>query len=180
MNSGQVKLNKDDVRNGIWTFIFSFIILSSFSFICIFTFFESSKLQIEQVEQNASNYRDMLNKNFKIQEKMGEIEKDLFIISGTSYIESESSRNNIYDKMKAVSVVIGEDSVKNFKHYATLVKNFRKIMNQKEALNNINRSVDNAKQSLAECSGKINNFKKQTEEPKKKAYVLGSRVTGNN
>lgn len=180
MNSGQVKLNKDDVRNGIWTFIFSFIILSSFSFLCVFMFYQSSHTQRVEIEQKYQEYKDMQKRDIQLQANMNEIYKRMSVISGVNYIANGDETEKILDKIdESKKLIKGEDSIKDFKHYSVLLRNFRKMIALKENLNSLNQEVANKKTALQECSEKMNAPKPMKNIPKP-AYPLGPNVKSHN
>ncbi|WP_244428587.1 type VI secretion system transmembrane protein TssO, partial [Flavobacterium sp. B17] len=57
------KLNKADVRIGIWKFVLSFIVLSGVSFICVFFFFKSYDIQRQGIQKKSEDYRDLLSRS---------------------------------------------------------------------------------------------------------------------
>lgn len=180
MNSGQVKLNKDDVRNGIWTFVLSFIMLSSFSFLCLFMFYESNHKQRLEIEQKYQEYKDMQKRDMQLQLNMEEIYSRMSLISGVNYLANGDETGKILDKIdESKKLIKGEDSIKDFKHYSVLIRNFRKMIAAKENLNNLNKEVANTKIALQGCS-EIMNAPKPKKAPPKPVYPVGSNVKPSN
>lgn len=156
MNSGQEKLNKNDVRSGIWSFILSFLVLSGFSFFCVYLFFESSRRQSLEIEKYTDEYRNMQKRDLVLQQNIEEIYTRMSFLSKANTSSNKANQEIIVTKIIESRKFIGKDSIKDLKHYSMLLKNMGVMMSLKERLYSLNQEVDNAKFYTEECQNKIN------------------------
>lgn len=164
---GQRKLNKDDVRNGIIRFALSFIVLLSLCLTTVFLFFRSSKVQKEQIQQELNDYKSILSRNEHLKIKMDTIYYKMALLN-TDKVENDIFlRNSILEDLQDTKNIMGADSIKSFRQYATLTKNIGNMTIFKNELINITAQERNALRSLQECIGKVGkmNSKMKTSEP---------------
>ncbi|MFY7814896.1 type VI secretion system TssO [Chryseobacterium taeanense] len=149
------KLNKADVRIGIWKFVLSFIVLSGVSFICVFFFFKSYDIQRQGIRKEADNYRDLLTRSDLLrihvdsilyrmdQLDINRVENDIFL------------RNSIMDDIRNARDVMGKDTADNFKHYSILMKQIEPMLALKKQIIDVSYKEQVAIRDLSECKGKI-------------------------
>ncbi|SDI73645.1 hypothetical protein SAMN05421846_112145 [Chryseobacterium taeanense] len=149
------KLNKADVRIGIWKFVLSFIVLSGVSFICVFFFFKSYDIQRQGIRKEADNYRDLLTRSDLLrihvdsilyrmdQLDINRVENDIFL------------KNSIMDDIRNARDVMGKDTADNFKHYSILMKQIEPMLALKKQIIDVSYKEQVAIRDLSECKGKI-------------------------
>jgi len=149
------KLNKADVRIGIWKFVLSFIVLSGVSFICVFFFFKSYDIQRQGIQKKSEDYRDLLSRSdfLRIQVDsifyrmdqldINKVENDIFL------------RNSIMDEIRSARDVMGKDTADNFKHYSILMKHIEPMLALKKQIIEVSYKEQVAIRDLSECKGKI-------------------------
>lgn len=149
------KLNKADVRVGIWKFVLSFIVLSGVSFICVFFFFKSYDIQREGIKKQADDYRELLTRSDLLrihvdsilyrmdQLDISKVDNDIFL------------RNYIMDNVRDAKNIMGKDSADNFKHYSILMKQIEPMLALKNQIVNVSYKEQNALRDLSECRGKV-------------------------
>ena len=152
---GQKKLNNDDVRNGILRFVFSFCILLTISFLTVFLFFKSAKIQKEQIHNELNEYKSILSRNELLKIKMDTIYYKMSLLNSNKVENDIFLRNSILEDLQDTKNIMGEDSAKSFKQYATLTKNIGKMTVFKSELINITAKEQNALRSLNECMAKV-------------------------
>lgn len=164
---GQKKLNNDDVRNGILRFIFSFAVLLSISFMSVFLFFKTSKVQKEQIQKELNDYKSVLSRNELLKIKMDTIYYKMALLNSNKVDNDIFLRNSIIEDLQDTKNIMGEDSSASFRQYATLTKNIGKMTVFKNELINITAKERNALRSLNECMGKVGKMTTQmkTNEP---------------
>lgn len=151
MNSGQEKLNKKDVRSGIWTFILSFIILSGFSFLCISMLFESSKRQSFSIEEDMKHYKDFKNNDIYIQGKMNSIFNQMIQISNDNYYGNDKNISLIKERKREIIEEINKDTIKNYKHFSLMLDNIDKMIELKQQIQGLNYEIYGMRQSINDC-----------------------------
>lgn len=147
------KLNKSDVRIGIWKFILSFVILSSMAFFAVFFFFKSYDIQRKGIEKEVDNYRDLLSRSgaLKIQvdsiyykmDKINDVENDIIL------------RNQIADDVRNAKSMMREDSIDNLKHYAVLLNKIGPMLALKSKIIEVNNKKETAIRNVLQCQGKV-------------------------
>lgn len=158
---GQKKLNTDDVRKGIIRFIFSFIILISITLTTVFLFFKSSKIQKEQIQKELNDYKNVLSRNELLKIKMDTIYYKMALLNTDRVQNDIFLRNSILEDLQDTKNIMGPDSTKAFKQYATLTKNIGKMTIFKNELINVTAKERNALRSLNECIGKVGKMNSQ-------------------
>jgi Type VI secretion system, TssO len=149
------KLNKADVRIGIWKFVLSFIVLSGVSFICVFFFFKSYDIQRQGIQKKSEDYRDLLSRSDFLrmqvdsifyrmdQLDINKVENDIFL------------RNSIMDEIRSARDLMGKDTADNFKHYSILMKQIEPMLALKKQIIEVSYKEQVAIRDLSECKGKI-------------------------
>lgn len=164
---GQKRLNSNDVRNGIIRFILSFIILISISLTTVFLFFKSSTIQKEQIQKELNDYKSVLSRNELLKIKMDTIYYKMALLNTDRVQNDIFLRNSILEDLQDTKNIMGTDSSKSFKQYATLTKNIGKMTIFKNELINVTAKERNALRSLNECIGKVGkmNTQMKSNEP---------------
>lgn len=164
---GQKKLNKDDVRNGILRFAFSFCILLTISFLTVFLFFRSSEVQKQQIQKELNDYKSVLSRNELLKIKIDTIYYKMALLNSNKVDNDIFLRNSILEDLQDTRNIMGADTAKSFKQYATLTKNIGKMTVFKNELINITAKEQNALRSLNECMGKVGKMttRLKTSEP---------------
>ncbi|ASW74487.1 hypothetical protein IQ37_13250 [Chryseobacterium piperi] len=147
------KLNKSDVRTGIWKFVLSFVVLAAVSFTSVFFFFKSYDTQTDGISREAENYRQLLGRSdilrvqvdtiFSRMSRLNRVENDIFL------------RNDIIDNVNNAKNIMGKDSVDNFKHYSSLMKQIRPMLNLKNQIVEVSNKKKIAIRDLNLCTGKV-------------------------
>lgn len=158
---GQKKLNKDDVRIGMLRFIVSFVCLLTVSFLSVFLFFRSSDIQKQQIQKELNNYKSVLSRNELLKIKMDTIYYKMTLLNSNKVENDIFLRNSILEDLQDTKNIMGEDSAKSFKQYATLTKNIGKMTVFKNELINITAKEQNALRNLNECMGKVGKMNTQ-------------------
>lgn len=158
---GQKKLNTEDVRNGIIRFILSFIVLISITLTTVFLFFKSSKIQKEQIQKELNDYKNVLSRNELLKIKMDTIYYKMALLNTDRVQNDIFLRNSILEDLQDTKNIMGSDSTKAFKQYATLTKNIGKMTIFKNELINVTAKERNALRSLNECIGKVEKINSQ-------------------
>jgi len=149
------KLNKADVRIGIWKFVLSFIVLSGVSFICVFFFFKSYDIQREGIKNEADRYRDLLTRSTVLKDHIDSIfyrmdQLDINRVQNDIFL-----RNAIMEDVRNARGAMGTDSAGNFKHYSILMKQIEPMLALKKQIIDVSYKEQVALRNLNECKGKI-------------------------
>lgn len=161
---GQKKLNKDDVRNGVLRFILSFVVLAAVSFLTVFLFFKSSEIQKQQIQMELNDYKSVLSRNELIKNKMDTIYYKMNLLNSNKVDNDIFLRNSILEDLQDTKNIMGADTVKAFRQYASLTKNIGKMTVFKNELINITAKEQNALRSLNECIGKVGKINTQMKK----------------
>ncbi|OPC00077.1 hypothetical protein BAS10_02620 [Elizabethkingia meningoseptica] len=156
ISSGQEKLNRKDVSKGIWKFIFSFAILSGVSFLSVFLFFKSSEYQKDNIQKEVENYKNILNKNELLQSRMESILNKMGMMANGKVQSENFLRDNIVEDIHDCKNIMGKDSIKEFKQYASLLRNIKEMVSLKDRLISASLEEQVALRNLQECQGRLN------------------------
>ncbi|WP_313376253.1 type VI secretion system TssO [Chishuiella sp.] len=162
--SGQQKLNKKDVQKGTFNFIFSFIILCCFSFLAIFLFFKSSEVQKDTIQQDVEHYKTIISRNNILQTKLDTIYFKMSKLSKNQVGNEIFLRNSIVRDIKECQIVMGEDSIKEFKQYASLMNSLKKSIQFKDDMMMTNHEEQIALRDLNECQRKVDQLNKAIDQ----------------
>lgn len=149
------KLNKSDVRVGIWKFVLSFVVLSGVSFICVFFFFKSYDLQREGIKKQADDYRELLTRSDLLRTHVDSILYRMDQLDINKVANDNFLRNNIMDNVRDAKNIMGKDSADNFKHYSVLMKQIEPMLALKNQIIDVSYKEQVALRDLSECKGKI-------------------------
>ena len=153
---GQQKLNKKDVQKGTFNFILSFFILCIFSFFAIFLFFKSTEVQKNDIQEKVEHYRTIISRNDILQNKMDTIYFKLDKLSKGEAGNEIFLRNSIVRDIKECQIVMGQDSIKEFRQYASLMNNLKKTIEFKGQIMMTMHEEKIALRDLSECTKKVN------------------------
>lgn len=168
------KLNKSDVRIGIWKFVLSFVALSGVSFICVFFFFKSYDLQREGIKKQADDYRELLSRGDLLRTHVDSILYRMDQLDIDKVANDNFLRNYIMDNVRDARNIMGKDSADNFKHYSILLKQIEPMLSLKNQIINVSYKEQVALRDLSECRGKIGIANKElSQDPTRK--FTGSR-----
>lgn len=169
------KLNKSDVRTGIWKFILSFVVLSVVSFSCLYLFFKSYDIQREGITREAEAYKELMQRSDvlkthvdKIYERMtqldmNKVENDVFL------------RTNIMDNVRDAKNIMGKDSTGNFKHYAILMKQIGPMVALKTKIIEVEYKKKMVLRDLGECMGKVGRANNELRKDPTRNFTGGKR-----
>lgn len=155
ISSGQEKLNKKDVNLGIWGFILSFVMLVGVAFMSVFMFFKSSDYQQRAIDEEVNNYKMLQNKNELLQTRMETIFARMNMLASDKVQNEVFLRDNIIEDIRDCRNIMGKDSVKEFKQYASLIKNMSEMINLKNDLISVAADEQVAMRNLQECQGRL-------------------------
>ncbi|PQA96909.1 hypothetical protein B0A69_02255 [Chryseobacterium shigense] len=149
------KLNKSDVRIGIWRFILSFAVLSVVSFVCLFLFFKSYSIQREGITREADAYRDLMARGDVLKTQVDNIYEHMNQLNINKVQNDVFLKTRIMDEVREVKNIMGKDSVDNFKHYAVLMKQVEPMINLKGDIIKVEYNKKTVLRDLEECMGKV-------------------------
>lgn len=172
ISSGQEKLNKKAVNIGIWGFVFSFVVLTGITFLAVFLFFKSSELQQKEVEREVSNYKMLQSKNDLLQGRMETIYSNMTRLASDQVQNEIFLRDKIIEDIRDCKNIMGEDSIKDFRQYAVLIKNMSEMIILKNDLISVAADEQVAARNLMECQDRLisanMNLINSTPAPKKR------------
>lgn len=155
------KLNRSDVRIGIWKFILSFIVLSGISFTCIFFFFKSYDIQRAGIKKEADNYRELLTRSDLLRTHVDSILYRMDQLDINRVDNDIILRNYIMDNIQDAKNIMGKDSADNFKHYSMLIKQIGPMLTLKNQIIGVSNKEQVALRGLNECKGRIGGINKE-------------------
>ncbi|MCX8532807.1 type VI secretion system TssO [Chryseobacterium luquanense] len=150
------KLNRSDVRSGIWKFIFSFIILSGISFTSVYFFFKSYDTQLKGIDKEVAQYRDLLNRDDLLHTQVDSIYARMELLDSDKAYNDNYLRTYILDNVREAQQIMGVDSADNFKHYAVLMQKIKPMLNLKSQIINVSFKQQIAIRNVQDCQGKSN------------------------
>ncbi|MFP3593620.1 type VI secretion system TssO [Chryseobacterium sp. SIMBA_038] len=149
------KLNKSDVRIGIWKFVLSFVVLSAVSFTSVFFFFKSYDTQREGIKKQADEYRELLTRSDLLRTHVDSILYRMNQLDISKVDNDIFLKNYIMDNVRDAKNIMGKDSADNFKHYSILMKQLEPILALKTQIVTVSYKEQIALRDLSECRGKI-------------------------
>lgn len=150
------KLNKSDVRTGIWKFILSFVVLSMVSFSCLYLFFKSYDIQREGISREAEAYKELMRRSDMLKENVDDIYEKMSQLDVGKVDNEVFLRTNIMDNVGNVRSIMGKDSTTSFKHYAALMKQIGPMLTLKTKISGVVEKKKIVLRDLDECMGKVN------------------------
>ena len=148
------KLNKSDVRVGIWKFILSFAVLSLISFCTIFFFFKSYHTQRLGMEDEAERYDQLLGRSKVLNIKVDSIHQLLTLLDINKVKNDNMLRTQITDEIYDARSFMGADSAGNLRHYAVLLKNIEPMLDLKTKIIDVAGQKEFLRGQLMRCQGK--------------------------
>ena len=149
------KLNKSDVRAGIWKFILSFAVLSVVSFLCLFLFFKSYSIQRERIAIEAEAYKDLMRRGDMLREHVENIYNKMNQLNEGKVKNESFLKTSIMDDVADAREAIGKDSADNFKHYAVLMKQIGPMLTLKNNILEVEYDKKMVLRDLDECLQKM-------------------------
>ncbi|EJL74225.1 type VI secretion system TssO [Chryseobacterium populi] len=150
------KLNRSDVRVGIWKFVLSFIVLAVVSFTGVFFFFKSYDTQTEGISREAEAYRALQGRSDLLKVQVDTIFSRMSRLNQADNEALYSS--NIIDNVNDAYNIMGKDSADNFKHYSTLMKQIRPMLTLKNKIVEVSNRKKIAIRNANDCRGKVDNM----------------------
>lgn len=150
------KLNKSDVRIGIWKFILSFAVLSVVSFACLYLFFKSYDIQREGISKESEAYKELMLRSDVLKNHVDEIYEKMAQLSLNKVENEVFLRTSIMDNVRDAKNIMGKDSTQNFKHYAVLMKQIEPMLKLKADIMVVESRKKLAKRDLEDCMNKVN------------------------
>jgi len=173
--SREKKLNKSDVRLGIWKFILSFIILSAISFISVFFFFKSYDRQLAGVDEEVRAYRELLIKDNLLHTHVDSIYARMELLDSDKAYNDNYLRTYILDNVREAQELMGADSATNFKHYAVLMQKIKPMLNLKSQILTVSFKQQIAIRNVQECQGKSNQINNKMKIDPTRKFTGGRR-----
>jgi len=169
------KLNKSDVRVGIWKFILSFAVLSVVTFVCVLFFFKSYDTQREGIRRESEAYKDLIDRSDVLKQHVDNIYERMNQLN-TDKVENEIFlRTNIIDNIRDAKNIMGKDSTQSFKHYAILMKQIETMLTLKNSISGVQYRKRIAVRDLNECRNRISVANKELKIDPTRKFTGGRR-----
>ncbi|MGU3373609.1 type VI secretion system TssO [Chryseobacterium sp. M5A1_1a] len=169
------KLNKSDVRTGIWKFILSFAVLSVVSFSCLYLFFKSYDIQREGISREAENYKELMRRSDLLKTHIDNIYERMTQLDMNKVENDVFLRTNIMDNVRDAKNIMGKDSTGNFKHYAVLMKQIEPMINLKTKIIGVEYKKKTVLRDLEECMGKVGRANSELRKDPTRNFTGGKR-----
>ncbi|PWN63657.1 hypothetical protein C1631_022060 [Chryseobacterium phosphatilyticum] len=169
------KLNRSDVRTGIWKFILSFVVLSVVSFACLYLFFKSYDIQREGISREAEAYKELMGRSDVLREHVDNIYERMTQLDINKVENEVFLRTNIMDNVSDAKNIMGKDSTGNFKHYAMLMKQIGPMIALKTKISGVEYKKKTVRRDLDECMGKIDRANNQLRKDPTRNFTGGRR-----
>lgn len=169
------KLNKSDVRTGIWKFILSFVVLSMVSFGCLYLFFKSYDIQREGISREAEAYKELMRRSDMLKDNVDDIYEKMTQLDMNKVENDVFLRTNIMDNVRNVKSIMGKDSTESFKHYATLMKQIGPMLTLKTKIIGVEYKKKTVLRDLDECMGKVNRANTELRKDPTRNFTGGRR-----
>lgn len=169
------KLNRSDVRIGIWKFVLSFVVLSGVSFICVFFFFKSYDMQREGIKKQADDYRELLTRSDLLRTHVDSILYRMDQLDINKVDNDIILKNYIMDNVQDAKNIMGKDSADNFKHYSILMKQVEPMLALKNDIVKVSFKEQIALRDLSECRGKVGIMNNELREDPTRKFSGGRR-----
>lgn len=155
------KLNRSDVRVGIWKFILSFVILSGVSFVCLFFFFKSYNTQREEIRREADAYKELLIRGDVLKTHVENIYERINQLNVNKVQNVVFLRTYIMDDIRDAKNIMGKDTAGNFKAYAVLMKQIEPMLTLKSDIIAVESRKKIARRDLDDCINKVERANKE-------------------
>ncbi|WP_343607483.1 type VI secretion system TssO [Chryseobacterium oranimense] len=169
------KLNKSDVRIGIWKFILSFAVLSVVSFLCLFLFFKSYNIQREGIVRQADAYKELMMRGDVLRIHVDKIYDQMSQLNINKVENDVFLRTRIMDDVREVKNIMGKDSVDNFKHYAVLMKQIEPMLKLKNDIIGVESNKKIVLRDLEDCIAKVGRANGQLRKDPTRNFTGGKR-----
>lgn len=164
---GQKTLNKDDVRKATLRFILAFLLLTGLSFLAVFMFFKSSRMQAKNIQKEADQYHEMLGRNELLKIKLNTIYRKMEMLNNDQVDNDIFLRNSIIEDLNVSQQLIGKDSADGLRHYHTLILDLQPMLTFKNDLLKLKSEQKAAQRNLEAClksSGQVSNRMKAQKQ----------------
>lgn len=169
------KLNKSDVRAGIWKFILSFAVLSAVSFTCLFLFFKSYSIQREGITKDADAYKELMVRGDVLRAQIEKIYERMNQYSINKVENEVFLKTGIMDDVNDAKLIMGKDSVDNFKHYAVLLKQIGPMLALKSDIAGVEYRKRSVLRDLDDCMNKVERANGQLRKDPTRNFTGGRR-----
>ncbi|MCW3169255.1 type VI secretion system transmembrane protein TssO [Chryseobacterium sp. 09-1422] len=169
------KLNKSDVRIGIWKFILSFVVLSLISFSTVFFFFKSYHTQRVGMEQEVNKYEELLGRSKAMKIMVDTISYHVASLDIAVISNDIPLRTQIAEEIDEARMVIGADSADNLKHYSSLLNHIAPMLNLKAKIIEASKDKEFARTELLRCTGKVAKVNEELTKDPSRNFSGGRR-----
>lgn len=169
------KLNKSDVRIGIWKFILSFVVLSVVSFLCLFLFFKSYNIQREGIVRESDAYKELMMRGDVLRAHVDKIYDQMNQLNINKVENDVFLRTRIMDDVREVKNIMGKDSANNFKHYAVLMKQIEPMLKLKNDIIGVESQKKIVLRDLEECIVKVGRANGQLKKDPTRNFTGGKK-----
>lgn len=175
MSNREKKLNKSDVRIGIWKFILSFVVLSGVSFCAVFFFFKSYELQRKGVEKEAIEYDNLMQRSAVLKIQLDEIfakmtSLDLKNVENDIFLTTQIKKNIVDAKS-----IMREDSTTNLRHYNALLKKIPTMLTLKSKILEADSKKQIAIRDLNQCLQQTGRANVELSKDPSRKFAAGRR-----
>jgi hypothetical protein len=153
------KLNYKDVNHATRLFWATFALLLLFSFLTVYFFLESSRVQHSYIIKDINDYKALLNKQQLIKQQTDSLYSQLSLLNTGKVDNDPLLEKYIADNKNKLCQIIGNDSVKEFQQYAYLMNNLDNMLRQKDTIIGITSKEKLALNDLMACMNKIRKVK---------------------
>jgi len=154
------KLNHSDVKSATRYFWLWFTFLVFFTYLPVHFFFKSYKSQSEYIAKDINNYKEIMNKNQLLKQKVDSLFNQLSLLNTGKVDNDLFLEKYIADNKNEITKIIGADSIKDFKNYSLLMDNIENILKQKDTILQISNKEHLALSDLMECLNKTRKVRK--------------------
>ena len=169
------KLNKSDVRIGIWKFILSFAVLSVVTFTCLFLFFKSYDIQRAGISREAENYMELMRRSDMLKDHVDDIYNRMSQLDMKKVENDLFLRTSIMDHVRDAKIIMGKDSTGSFKHYARLMKQIEPMITLKTKIIGVEYKKETAKRDLEVCMGKVRGVNNELRRDPTRNFTVGRK-----
>lgn len=169
------KLNKSDVRIGIWKFILSFVVLSLISFSAVFFFFKSYHTQHMGMKDEVRKYEELLDRSKAMKIMVDTIHYHIASLDINVVNNDIQLRTQINDEIDEMRRFIGADSADNFRQYSSLLNNINPMLNLKSQIITASNKKEFARDELIRCGEKVASVNKELLKDPTRNYSGGRR-----
>lgn len=161
MKKELIRLNTDNVRRSFFKFLGYFAVLVLFSFLSVYLFLKSYAIQRNNTQEDIIAYKEILNKQQILKSKIDTIYYQMSLLNTGKVRNDAFLGNYISQNIQQTRVVIGQDSISEFKHYYFLLNKLDSVMALKNEIIQISDRERLALKDLNECMGKIYKVKSE-------------------